>query len=292
MKIHAIQTGTVAVKKSQSDGTRGRGYMRLVNTMLDDLWTEPLPIFAWVIEHPEGIIVIDTGETSRVSQKGYFPWWHPYYRLGVREWVNETDEIGPQLMEIGINPDDVRWVIMTHLHTDHAGGMSHFLKSEFILSRKEYQHASGVMGLLRGYLPNRWPDWLQPNLVDFSAEEFGPFPKSMAITQAGNVTIVPTPGHTPGHMSVIVQDDGYSYFFAGDTSYTEQTMLDQVIDGVTLDPDTARITLDRILRFLQQYNTIYLPSHDPESANRLKNRTTTIMQSDDHIKQPQYVGSK
>ena len=114
----------------------------------------------------------------------------------------------------------------------------------------------------------------------------------MAITQAGDVTIVPTPGHTPGHMSVIVQDDGYSYFFAGDASYTEQTMLDQVIDGVTLDPDTARITLDKILRFVQQYNTIYLPSHDPESANRLKNRTTTIMQADDHIKQPQYVGSK
>jgi N-acyl homoserine lactone hydrolase len=289
MKIHAMQTGTVAVKKSQRDGTRGRGYMRLVNTMLDDQWTEPLPIYAWVIEHPEGIIVIDTGETSRVSQKGYFPWWHPYYKLGVREWVNEADEIGPQLMEIGINPDDVRWVIMTHLHTDHAGGMSHFLKSEFILSHKEYQYASGLKGLMRGYLPNRWPDWLQPNLVNLSPVEFGPFPNSMNITERGDVTLVPTPGHTPGHMSVILEDGDYSYFFAGDTSYTEQTMLDQVVDGVTPDPDTARITLYRILRFTQNNNTIYLPSHDPESADRLNNRTITIANASEHIMRPEHV---
>jgi glyoxylase-like metal-dependent hydrolase (beta-lactamase superfamily II) len=291
MRIHAIQTGTVAVKKSQRDGTRGNGYMRLVNTMLDDQWTEPLPIFAWVIEHSEGIIVIDTGETSRVSQKGYFPWWHPYYKLGVREWVDKQDEIGYQLMKIGINPDDVRWVVMTHLHTDHAGGMSHFPKSEFILSREEYRHASGLMGLLRGYLPNRWPAWLQPSFVDFKPEEFGPFPKSAALTQAGDVTLVPTPGHAPGHLSVIVQDNGTSYFFAGDTSYTEQKMLDQVVDGVTLDPETARVTLDRILKFAQQANTIYLPSHDPDSANRLMNQSMTIADVSEHIMQPQYTDS-
>jgi glyoxylase-like metal-dependent hydrolase (beta-lactamase superfamily II) len=292
MKIHAIQTGTVAVKKSQRDGTRGRGAMRLVNTMLDEHWTEPLPIFAWAVEHPEGILVIDTGETSRASQRGYFPWWHPYYKLGVREWVDEQEEIGYQLRSIGFKPDDVRWVIMTHLHTDHAGGMSHFPKAEFIVSRKEYQHASGLMGLLRGYLPNRWPDWLQPRLVDFRPEEYGPFLESLTLTQAGDITIVPTPGHTPGHMSVILQDNGYTYFFSGDTSYTEQTMLDQVVDGVTPDPETARVTLSRILEFIQQANTIYLPSHDPDSADRLMNRSLTVTDASEHILQQQYVESQ
>jgi glyoxylase-like metal-dependent hydrolase (beta-lactamase superfamily II) len=292
MKIHAIQTGTVAVKKSQRDGTRGRGTMRLVNTMLDDQWTEPLPIFAWVVEHPEGILVIDTGETSRVSQRGYFPWWHPYYKLGVKEWVDEPDEIGYQLMNVGIEPEDVRWVIMTHLHTDHAGGMSHFPNADFIISREEYQHASGLMGLLRGYLPNRWPDWLRPNFVDFRPAEVGTFSESLTLTKAGDVMIVPTPGHTPGHMSVILQENGYSYFFAGDTSYTEQTMLNQVVDGVTPDPETARVTLDRILRFVQQANTIYLPSHDPDSANRLMDRSLTVTDASQHILQQQYVESQ
>jgi N-acyl homoserine lactone hydrolase len=53
MRIHAIQTGTVAVKQRQVRGV-GQGIQRRVNTMLDRAWTEPLPIYMWVIEHPEG----------------------------------------------------------------------------------------------------------------------------------------------------------------------------------------------------------------------------------------------
>ena len=53
MKVHAIQTGTVAVKTRQREGT-GRGPMRLAKTLIDRNWTDPLPIFAWLIEHPEG----------------------------------------------------------------------------------------------------------------------------------------------------------------------------------------------------------------------------------------------
>ena len=90
MKVHAIQTGTVAVKSRQREG-RGRGPTRLANTLIDRNWTEPLPIFAWLIEHPEGLIVVDTGETSRVADRGYFPWWQPYFKLGVREWVAAED---------------------------------------------------------------------------------------------------------------------------------------------------------------------------------------------------------
>ena len=84
MRIHAIQTGTVAIKARQLNG-RGRGALRPINTLLDPTWTEPLPIYAWVIEHPEGLIVVDTGETARVAEPGYFPWWQPYFKLGVRE---------------------------------------------------------------------------------------------------------------------------------------------------------------------------------------------------------------
>ena len=80
MRMHAIQTGTVAIKTRQMSG-RGHGPLRLVNTLLDATWTEPLPIYAWVIEHPEGLIVVDTGDTAHTSESGYFPWWHPYYKL-------------------------------------------------------------------------------------------------------------------------------------------------------------------------------------------------------------------
>ena len=120
MRIHAIQTGTVAIKQRQVRGV-GQRVGRRLNTLLDRVWTDPLPIYVWVIEHPEGIIVVDTGETARVTEPGYFPRWHPYYRLGVREWVRPEEEIGPQLRALGLPPEEVRWVVLTHLHSDHTG---------------------------------------------------------------------------------------------------------------------------------------------------------------------------
>jgi hypothetical protein len=83
MRIHALQTGTVAVKSRQPRGV-GSGWMRLARTFVDKQWTEPLPVLAWLIEHPDGLIVVDTGETARTAEPGYFPRWHPYFRTGVR----------------------------------------------------------------------------------------------------------------------------------------------------------------------------------------------------------------
>jgi glyoxylase-like metal-dependent hydrolase (beta-lactamase superfamily II) len=269
MQIHAIKTGTVAIKTRQQQGGRGSGALRLMNTMLGPTWTKPLPIYAWVIEHPEGVIVIDTGETARTAEPGYFPWWHPYFKLAVKEFVTPEEEIGPQLRTLGIPPQEVRWLIMTHLHTDHAGGLSHFPNAEILVSRPEYQLAAGLNGRLRGYLPNHWPDWFSPRLVDFDPQAVGPFPESFKLTRAGDVHLVPTPGHTGGHLSVIIEREGVSYFFAGDASYTEQTLLDQVVDGVSLDNQIAQQTLQRTLNYARQTPTIYLPSHDPDSTERL-----------------------
>jgi N-acyl homoserine lactone hydrolase len=74
-----------------------------VNILRDPTWTEPLPIYAFVIEHPDGLIVVDTGETARMAEPSYFPWWHPYYRFALREWVRPEEEIGPQ-MRAGLRP--------------------------------------------------------------------------------------------------------------------------------------------------------------------------------------------
>ena len=270
-RIHNIQTGTVGIKSKQLRG-EGHGFQRLSNTLRDKQW-QPVPIYAWVIEHPEGIIVVDTGETALTARKGYFPQWHPFMRQTANKfYVSPEDEIGPQLQKLGIAPGDVRWIVLTHMHTDHAGGLHHFPHAKILVARKEYEAARGLRGRLQGYLPHRWPRWFNPRLVDFTSEAVGPFPASFALTKANDVILLPTEGHTSGHLSVLVREGERSIFIAGDTSYTEQLMLEQAVDGVTPNEQASRQTLKRILEYVQTTPTVYLPSHDPEAKERLSQR--------------------
>jgi N-acyl homoserine lactone hydrolase len=271
MKIHAIQTGTVVITTSWREGV-GHGRWRLVRTLLDRDWTEPLPIYAFAIEHPEGVIVVDTGETARVGEPGYFPRWQPFFRFAVREYVSPEQEIGHQLERLGIAPSDVRRVVMTHLHTDHAGGLHDFPDHEILVSRAEFDYASGLLGRLRGYPNKRWPEWFRPTLVELTTAAFGPFPASMALTEAGDVTLVPVPGHSPGQMAVVVEDDDHAVFIAGDSSYTEDALLRGVVDGVGPDEDAERLTHERIRAYAAETPTVYLPAHDPETGVRLAER--------------------
>ncbi len=272
MKIHAIQTGTVAITTACREG-QGHGRRRLLHTVLDRQWTEPLPIYAFVIEHPEGVIVVDTGESAGASEPGYFPRWHPVFRLAVREWVEPEQEIGPQLQQLGIRPGDVRQVVMTHLHTDHAGGLHHFPNSQILVAPAEIAYASGRLGLLRGYPNNRWPGWFDPTPIDLEPVPYGPFPQSLRLTRAGDVILVPLPGHSPGHRGVIIQDGDHSIFLAGDSSYTQDLLLRGMVDGVGPDEQAERITHQQIRDYATANPTVYLVAHDPDTGVRLAQRS-------------------
>jgi glyoxylase-like metal-dependent hydrolase (beta-lactamase superfamily II) len=125
------------------------------------------------------------------------------------------------------------------------------------------------VGKARGFLPQHWPAGFAPTLVDFASGVFGPFPASTSLTQAGDVHLVPTPGHTGGHLSVVVEDDDALVFLAGDASYTQRLMLEGRADGVAPKPSQSIQTLTRIQRLVAERPTVYLPSHDPEAATRL-----------------------
>jgi N-acyl homoserine lactone hydrolase len=271
MKIHAIQTGTVAITHAWREGV-GHGRRRLLHAIADRNWTEPLPIYAFAIEHPEGVIIVDTGETARASQPGYFPRWHPVFRLAVREWIEPEEEIGPQLETLGIGRGDIRHVVMTHLHTDHAGGLDHFPDADILVARAEIAYASGFLGRLRGYPNGRWPAWFDPMPVDLAPEPLGPFPQSLRLTQAGDVSLVPLPGHSPGHMGVLIDEGDHSVLLAGDSSYTEELLVRGAVDGVGPDEQGERITQERIRAYAAEHPTVYLVAHDPETGVRLAER--------------------
>jgi len=268
LKIHPIRTGFVQVRRPQREA-RNKGLLRMTDMLFDEQWTEWLPIYAWLIEHEEGLILVDTGETSRVHERGYHPAWHPFYRRASRFSVHPDEEIGPQLQALGIAPRDVGEVVLTHLHTDHAGGLRHLTNSKCWVSPGEWRRALGLGGRLQGYLPHRWPKWWQPDFIHFENCPLGPFEQSMTLTRRGDVLIVPTPGHTPHHVSVVVIGP-VSFFLAGDTSYNQELLIERKVDGVSPSEDVSRATMNRILQLAKQRPLVYLPSHDADAAERLR----------------------
>lgn len=174
MRIHAIQTGFVRIKKAQVEG-RGHGLARRIAIFTDPAWTDWLPTYAWAIEHRDGVIVVDTGQGAYLLETGKSL--HPYIRWEVAFRIERDEEIGPRLRALGIGPRDVKRVVLTHLHMDHDGGLAHFPNSEILVSNGELNTARGWAGRVRGYLPNRWPVWFDPKPVELVAGPFGPFAK-------------------------------------------------------------------------------------------------------------------
>jgi len=271
MRIHAIQTGRVQIKRSQIVG-RGHGLARRVAPLMDAQWSAWLPTLAYAIEHRDAVILVDTGASAGLKR---LPRWHPYFRLAVRFDVEPEEEAGPQLRAIGIGAGDVKRVVLTHMHIDHDAGLGAFPTSEVLVSPGELEVASGFAGRLRGYLPDRWPKSFDPKPLALDGVAYGPFARSRRLTADGAVVAVATPGHTRDHLSVIVETGDAAAFIAGDASYNEATMLSGTIDGVGDDEASASATFAAIRAFAASRPTIYLPAHDPEAARRLAERRTT-----------------
>jgi glyoxylase-like metal-dependent hydrolase (beta-lactamase superfamily II) len=267
MRIHAIQTGRVRIKAAQ---IIGRGHLlRQIQPIVSSEWAEWVPVYVWAIEHPEGVIVIDTGAAVHLKS---LPRWHPYFQRSVRFDIEPGQEVGPQLRGLGIGERDVKTVVLTHLHCDHDGGLAHFPHSRIFACSGEIARAVGIAGAIRGYLPGRWPKWFDPQPLPWRSVRCGPFAQTAPITQAGDIIAVPTSGHTPDHVSVLIDDGDQQIVFAGDASYLEETMLSGTIDGVSPDASAAKATLADIRALCAARPTVYLPAHDPRSAERLAAR--------------------
>ena len=275
MKLHYIQTGEAQIKSRHRQARHEARLARMADVLMDPNWTPRLPIGCWLIEHPEGLIVVDTGESSHASDPGYQPWWHPVLQRCGSCWVKPEEEVGPQLKALGFDPLDVRWVIMTHMHGDHADGIGYFPNSEILLSKPEADAALARTGPLFGYLNMHYPDWLRPKIVSFNDGPWESFECSSTLTKDGRVHIVPTPGHTLGHMAVIAETDSHCVLVAGDAAYDEQTLLSGSVDGVAQSASLHHDSTRRLRELCRRRPTVTQFAHDPESAKRLASATVT-----------------
>ena len=266
-KVHLVSTGVVSVKTKFRDA-RFTGMAAMVDFILDRKFTEWMPIWIMIIEHPEGIFIIDTGENANVNDKDYFKssgifanW---FDTSQFKFLVKREEEIGPQLQKLNIDIKNVKAVILTHLHLDHIDGLKYFPSTEILVNKYEWEKPYGD-------LPKLYPSWFTPTLLDLT-ESLGMLDHVRFLTASKDVALIQTPGHTYGHCSVLFKTDEYNIFFAADVCYSQQQLLENKYSGANCNHKLAKNTYEKVTAFTKQHKTIFVPSHDGDAGRRLKKK--------------------
>jgi glyoxylase-like metal-dependent hydrolase (beta-lactamase superfamily II) len=239
----------VQIKTAMQWGRRPAGVLR---TLLDRDYTTNLPIHVWLIEHPDGPILVDTGELATTADP-------PIARFH----VEPEDEIDRQLELLGLHPSDLAMVVLTHLHSDHLNGVAR-LSGAPVVASKEALSRGGARKVTRL--------GATPQAVELAPEPFGAFARSQRLTRDGRIVAVPVPGHARGQIAIIVVEDDHHVLIAGDSAYTQRQLLARHPDGVSTSARQAVRSMETILEHGRRHPTVFLPSHDPESASRLERR--------------------
>jgi N-acyl homoserine lactone hydrolase len=260
MRIHALSTGTVRVKDAFLHARSGP--TRQLRLVTPGPFSEPLPIHVWVVEHEGRRILVDTGETAAVSDV-------PFARFD----VGAGQELPAVLAAAGVGVGDIDQVVLTHMHGDHMDGSVH-LRQPVLVHEAELSYSRALSSrFFQRVLRQPIPNGVEFKAFALDGGPFGAFAASRPLTADGRVVAVATPGHTPGHISVIcVDDDGRHVLLAGDASDTLEQLRARRPDAIGPKPKVYVQTLDRILAHGREHPTVFLPSHDPQSAARLEQR--------------------
>lgn len=265
MRIHALSTGTVRLKEAFV--VARSGVMRQPAIFLPGAFREPMPIHVWVVEHGGRRLLVDTGETAGVRDI-------PFARFD----VGKSDELPAMLATIGLTVDDLDDVVLTHMHGDHIDGAVH-LNRPILANEPEIAFAHSAMSrVFQRILRQPLPTGVDVRPMQLDGGPFGAFAASRPLSDDGRIVAVATPGHTPGHISIVcVDDEGRHVLLAGDATDSLEQLHARRPDAIAQKPKAYVETIDRILAHGREHPTVYLPSHDPESIARLRNGTTLLV---------------
>jgi N-acyl homoserine lactone hydrolase len=273
--VHPVVTATMKAPHPYFFRPPGGNWLtRLPGVVRPD--GEPIvaPLLAYVVRHPDaGPILIDTGlhPDAAESLRGDFGAVLSTLFRGLRSAGEPYEE---QLRGLGVEPDDAELVVMTHLHVDHTGGMRLLPNAEFVCSTAEWEAATGARPALGGYASAHLPDSSRVRLVDVEreGEPHAGFARTHDLLGDGSIRLVSTPGHTPGHLSVLLRaTGGRRVLVVGDAAYTLRSIREQLPPLLTANDRRYRMSLADLKRFSESHpDATLVPTHDPDAWRQLE----------------------
>ncbi len=215
-----------------------------------------------LIEHPSGLVLIDTGAGNKENEK-----FKDIYGLE-NEGADGATLLEDGLKQIGITPPDVTLVINTHLHFDHAGGNTRnrsdgsleisFPNATYIVKRGEYEFATR---------PNERTvaSYFERNYTPLEAAEKIEFVSREKEIVKG-IRVIPTPGHTPFHQSILIESAGERAFYLGDLVPTHAHLPLPWIMGYDVEPLVTLETKRGILKQALEEQWLLIFEHDATIA--------------------------
>lgn len=215
--------------------------------------TTQIPIPAYLIHTSDGNVLFDTGLSPRALPG--------LRRTDPLARFDEADLLVNRLDALGLRPDDVSLVVLSHLHYDHAGGAELFPRSELIVQKDEYSYANYPASFFAPFyyrknfdLPGyRW------RLLDGDTE------------LAPGLTILRSDGHTPGHQSLMVElPQTGPVILTGDACYWREHLEQERVPGVVWNPTLALHSIKRLKTLARLTRSRIFPGHDPEFWRSVK----------------------
>ena len=215
----------------------------------DDTVMTPVPVSGYLVTLDDGRrVLVDTGMSrDHIGNPGLTFGGSPAEEI-ITPAMQPADDLVSRLAEAGLTPGDVDVVINTHLHFDHAGNNFLFPGATIVVQREQYEFADGHPSF-----PNQY--WNLPELhyelVDGAAEV------------APGVEVLPTPGHVPGHQSVVLTlPETGTVVLSGDAVHVAASYELDNWDG-HMDPAAARESATMLRRLAADRQAVFLLGHEP-----------------------------